>query len=143
MGVSSILKKIMSEYEGRIRLIIKNVPYGQRQYSVASALAALAAGEQGKYWEMHDKIFEKWPELDPATMLKHAQELGLDMERFKQSMASSRLKDAIERDMKLGDDLNVYMTPTFFINGKKYVGEMTRHEFKKIIEEELKNEKKF
>ena len=138
MGVSSILKKIMSEYEGRIRLVIKNVPYGSREYAVGAALAALASGEQGKYWEMHDKIFEKWPELDPATMIKHAKDLGLDRERFRQSMASRRLKDAIERDMKLGDDLHVYMTPTFFINGKKYVGEMTYREFKKIIENELK-----
>jgi protein-disulfide isomerase len=143
MEVSSTLKKVMISYDGKVRLVIKNVPYGYRQYSVASALAALAAGDQGKYWEMHDLLFARWPQLDPESLVRYARELGLDLERFKQSMDSKRHKDAIERDLELGDELHVYMTPTLFINGRKFVGEMRYREFEKIIEEELKNEKKF
>jgi len=141
MEVSSTLKKIMISYDGKVRLVIKNVPYGYRQYSVASALAALAAGDQGKYWEMHDLLFARWPQLDPESLVRYARELGLDLERFKQSMDSKLNKDAIERDLKLGDELHVYMTPTFFINGRKFVGEMRYREFEKIIEEEVKNAK--
>ncbi|HLE41606.1 MAG TPA: thioredoxin domain-containing protein [Nitrospirota bacterium] len=141
MEVSSTLKKIMISYDGKVRLVIKNVPYGYRQYSVASALAALAAGDQGKYWEMHDLLFARWPQLDPESLVRYARELGLDLERFKQSMDSKLHKDAIERDLKLGDELHVYMTPTFFINGRKFVGEMRYREFEKIIEEEVKNAK--
>jgi protein-disulfide isomerase len=143
MEVSSTLKKIMISYEGKARIVIKNVPYGYRQYSVASALAALAAGDQGKYWEMHDLLFARWPQLDPESLVRYARELGLDLERFKQSMDSKGHKAAIERDLKLGDELHVYATPTFFINGRKFVGEMRYGEFEKVIEEELKNEKKF
>lgn len=142
MEVSSTLKKIMNEYDGKIRLVVKNVPYGQRQYSVASALAALAAGDQGKYWEMHDLLFQRWPQLDSESLIGYGRELGLDIERFKQAMNSKRHREAIERDLTLGDELRVYMTPTFFINGKKFVGELRPREFKKIIEEELRNEKK-
>jgi protein-disulfide isomerase len=138
MEVSSTLKKVMISYDGKVRLVIKNVPYGYRQYSVASALAALAAGDQGKYWEMHDLLFARWPQLDPESLVRYARELGLDLERFKQSMDSKRHKDAIERDLKLGDELHVYATPTLFINGRKFVGEMRYREFEKIIEEELK-----
>ena len=137
MEVSSTLKKVMISYDGKVRLVIKNVPYGYRQYSVASALAALAAGDQGKYWEMHDLLFARWPQLDPESLVRYARELGLDLERFKQSMDSKGHKDAIERDLKLGDELHVYMTPTFFINGRKFVGEVRHREFEKIIEEEL------
>jgi protein-disulfide isomerase len=68
----------------------------------------------------------------------NARELGLDPERFKQSMNSKRHADAIERNFKLAEELHVFMTPTFFINGKKYDGELTYREFKKIIEDELK-----
>ncbi len=138
MEVSSTLKKVMISYDGKVRLVIRNVPYGYRQYSVASALAALAAGDQGKYWEMHDLLFARWPQLDPESLVRYARELGLDLERFKQSMDSKRHKDAIERDLELGDELHVYMTPTLFINGRKFVGEMRYREFEKIIEEELK-----
>lgn len=141
MEVSSTLRKIMTNYDGKVRLVIKNVPYGYRQYSVASALAALAAGDQGKYWEMHDLLFARWPQLDPESLVRYARELGLDLERFKQSMDSKSHKDAIERDLKLGDELHVYATPTLFINGRKFVGEMRYREFEKIIEEELKNAK--
>jgi protein-disulfide isomerase len=138
MAVSSTVKKIMQEYDGKIRLVIKEVPYRQRQYSVNAALAALAAGDQGKYWEMHDLLFERWPQFDQDSLTRNAKEIGLDLERFKQSMDSKKHADAIERNFKLAEELHVFMTPTFFINGKKYDGELTYREFKKIIEDELK-----
>jgi protein-disulfide isomerase len=138
MAVSSTVRKIMQEYDGKIRLVIKEVPYRQRQYSVNAALAALAAGDQGKYWEMHDLLFDRWQQFGEESLMFNARELGLDPERFKQSMKSKKHADAIERNFKLAEELHVFMTPTFFINGKKYDGELTYREFKKIIEDELK-----
>src|SRR3970040_1676006 len=102
MEVSSTLKKVMISYDGKVRLVVKNVPYGYRQYSVASALAALAAGDQGKYWEMHDLLFARWPQLDPESLVRYARELGLDLERFKQSMDNKLHKDAIEHALTVG-----------------------------------------
>jgi len=141
MGVSSTVKKIMQEYDGKVRLIIKEVPYRQRQYSVDAALAALAAGDQGKYWEMHDLLFDRWQQFDEASLTKNARDIGLDTERFQQSMKSKKHADAIERNLKLAEELHVFMTPTFFINGKKNDGDLRYREFKKIIEEELSHAK--
>ncbi len=141
MAVSSTVKKITQEYDGKIRLVIKEVPYRQRQYSVNAALAALAAGDQGKYWEMHDLLFERWTQFDEAGLTRNARDIGLDLERFKQSMNSKKHTDDIERNFKLAEELHVFMTPTFFINGKKYDGELSYREFKKIIEEELSHAK--
>jgi protein-disulfide isomerase len=142
MAVSSTVKKITQEYDGKLRLVIKEVPYRQRQYSVNAALAALAAGDQGKYWGMHDLLFERWQQFGEESLMINAREIGLDLERFKQSMNSKKHADDIERNFKLAEERHVFMTPTFFINGKKYDGELTYREFKKIIEEELKNAKK-
>ncbi len=142
MAASSTVKKIMQEYEGKLRLVIKEVPYRQRQYSVNAARAASAAGDQGKYWEMHDLLFERWQQFDEASLTRNARDIGLDLERFKQSMNSKKHADDIERNFKLAEELHVFMTPTFFINGKKYDGDLTHREFKKIVEEELKNAKK-
>jgi protein-disulfide isomerase len=138
MAVSSTVKKVMQEYDGKIRLVMKEVPHGNRDYSFNAALAALAAGDQGKYWEMHDLLFDRWPHFDESSLVHNAQQLGLDIERFKQSMKSQNHKDALERNLKVAEELHVFMTPTFIINGKKYDGDLTYREFKKIIEEELK-----
>jgi protein-disulfide isomerase len=141
MAVSSTVKKITNEYSDKLRLVIKEVPYVQRQYSVNAALAALAAADQGKYWEMHDLLFERWQKFSEESLMINARELGLDLERFKQSMNSKKLADVLERNLKLAEELHVFVTPTFFINGTKYHGELTYPEFKKIIEEELSHAK--
>jgi protein-disulfide isomerase len=137
MAVSSTVKKITNEYSDKLRLVIKEVPRRQREYSVNAALAALAAGDQGKYWEMHDLLFERWQQFDEDSLMINARELGLDLERFKQSMNSKKHSDALEQNLALAKELHVTATPTFFISGKKYVGEPTYGELNKIIEEEL------
>lgn len=137
MAASSTVKRIMHEYSGKILLVIKEVPYGNRQYSVNAALASLAAGDQGKYWEMHYLLFDRWPQFDDQSLVKNAVELGLDLERFRESMKSKKHVDALQRNLALAEELHVFMTPTYFINGKKYVDELTYREFKKILEEEI------
>lgn len=141
MAVSSTVKKITNEYSDKLRLVIKEVPYGQRQYSVNAALAALAAGDQGKYWEMHDLLFERWQQFGEESLMINARELGLDLERFNKSMSSKKHAEDLERNYRQAEALHVHVTPTFFVNGKKYDGELTYREFKKIIEEELSHAK--
>jgi protein-disulfide isomerase len=79
MAVSPIVKKIMQDYDGKLRLVIKEVPNENRPASVNSALAALAAGDQGKYWEMHDLLFDRWMQFDRENLVRNARELGLDL----------------------------------------------------------------
>jgi protein-disulfide isomerase len=132
------VKKIMEAYKGKIRLVIKNYPYIYRDYSHLAAEASLAARDQGNYWEMHDLLLVRSPKLDRASLIKYAQELGLDVKTFTGSLDSKKHAQEIERDKKLAIDLDLYNTPTFFINGRKVVGERPFEYFKKIIDEELK-----
>jgi len=132
------VKKIMEVYKGKIRLIIKNYPYIYRDYSHLAAEASLAARDQGKYWEMHDLLFKRSPKLDRASLINYAREIGLDVKKFTESLDAKKHAQEVERDKKLAVDLDLYNTPTFFINGRKVIGERPFEYFKKIIDEELK-----
>ncbi len=127
----------MDTYQGRIRLVIKNYPYIYRDYSHIAAEASLAAKDQGKYWEMHELLFKRSPALDRASLIKYAQELGLDLKKFTTALDEKKHAAEIEQDKKLAVDMDLYNTPTFFINGRRVVGERPFEYFKKIIEEEL------
>ncbi len=128
----------METYQGKIRLVIKNYPYIYRDYSHIAAEASLAARDQGKYWEMHDLLFKRSPVLDRAGLIRYAQELGLDLKKFTTSLDEKKHAAEIERDKKLALDMDLYNTPTFFINGRRVVGERPFEYFKKIIDEELR-----
>ncbi len=132
----------MNAYRGRIRLVVKNYPYKYRDYSHIAAEASLAALDQGKYWEMHDMLLRKSPELDRNSLIKYAKEVGLDVKTFTDSLDKMKHSAVIERDKKLARDLDLYNTPTFFINGRKVIGNRSYEYLKKIIEEELKSAKK-
>ena len=132
----------MAEYPDKIRLILKNYPYRYRDYSHLAAEALLAAGDQGKYWQMHDIMIEHSPKLDRASLLSYADELNLDMSRFTKDLDSMKHKDLIEQDKDLAFSMDLYNTPTFFINGRKVIGNRPYDYMKKIIEEELEHAEK-
>lgn len=119
--------------------MIKNYPYKYRDYAHIAAEASLAAGDQNKYWAMHDLLLKKSPQLDRASLIQYAGELGLDVKKFTESLDTMKHSAVIERDKKLAVDLDLYNTPTFFINGRKVVGNRAYDYFQKIIDEELKN----
>jgi protein-disulfide isomerase len=132
------VKKIMKIYKGKVRLVIKNYPYRYRDYARIAAEASLAARDQGKYWEMHDLLIRKSPKLDRASLIKYAQELGLDVKKFTEALDSQKHAKEIDADLELAVKMDLYTTPTFYINGRKVVGERPFEYFKKIIDEELK-----
>ncbi|HUI44904.1 MAG TPA: thioredoxin domain-containing protein [Nitrospirota bacterium] len=137
MAAGPTVKKIMNVYKGKVRLVIKNYPYIYRDYSHLAAEASLAARDQGKYWEMHDLLLEKSPKLDRGSLISYARELGLDVKKFSESIDDKKHAAEIERDKKLAVDMDLFSTPTFFINGRKVIGERPFAYFKKIIDEEL------
>lgn len=132
----------MDTYKGRVRLVIKNYPYKYRDYSHIAAEASLAAADQGKYWEMHDLLLKNSPRLDRENLVKYAKELRLDLATFTAAIDSKRHASEIERDKQLAFDLDLYNTPTYFINGRKVVGNRPYEYLKQIVEEELKNVRK-
>ena len=132
----------MKEYKGKIKLIVKHYPYKYRDFSHISAEAAMAANEQGRFWEMHHLLLKKSPQLDRNSLIKYAKEINLDINAFTESLDKMKHSAIIERDKKLAIDMDLYNTPTLFINGRKVVGNRPYEYLKKIIEEELKNAKK-
>lgn len=141
MAAGPVVKKVLEAYKGKVRLVIKNYPYKYRDHSRIAAEASLAAREQGKYWEMHDLLIKRSPRLDRQSLIGYAKELGLDVARFTASIDGQKYKAEIDRDLKLAQDLDLFNTPTFYINGRQVIGERPFEYLKKIIDEELKNAK--
>lgn len=141
MAAGPTVKKLMDAYKGKIRLVIKNYPYKYRDYSHMAAEASLAAADQGKYWEMHDLLLKNSPKLDRESLIKYAKGIGLDIKAFTYCLDNMKHSALIEKDKKLALSLDLYNTPTFFINGRKVVGDVPYDHLKKIVEEELRNAK--
>ena len=131
------MKQILENYDGQVRFVIKHMPYKYRDFAFISAEATLAAGEQGKFWEMHWLLHEKFPKLDKDSLISYAEELGLNMKRFRKDLDKMRHMKHIKRDLELSKDLDLYSTPAFFINGIKAVGNRPYESFKTIIDREL------
>jgi len=131
------VKKILEDYDGKVRLVIKFYPYKYRDFAFISAEAVLAARDQEKFWEMHWLLHETFPELDKQSLIGDAEELGLDMEEFKDDLDQMDHLKRINQDVQLAKDLDLYSTPAFFINGIKAVGNRPYESFKRIIDKEL------
>jgi predicted DsbA family dithiol-disulfide isomerase len=104
-----------------------------------AAEATMAAHAQGKFWEMHDKLFANNKALDRPDLDRYAQEIGLNMARFKADMDGHKYKDQIDADAALANKSGASGTPTFFINGRQLVGAQPTEAFVKLIDEELKH----
>jgi protein-disulfide isomerase len=104
----------------------------------AASQAAEAAGKQGKFWEMHDKIFENMKDLTDENFAKWAGELGLDVEKFKKDIEDPEIKKKIADQQKLGTSLGARGTPAFFVNGRYLSGAQPKEAFKALIDEEMK-----
>jgi protein-disulfide isomerase len=127
----------MKAYEGRIRLIVKHAPYKYRDFSRTAAEAALAAGDQGKFWEMHHLLLKNSPRLDRPDLFRYAREAGLDMAKFTDTFDRKTHSGRIDRDLSLAASLDLYSTPTFYINGRKVIGSRDYDYLRKIVDEEL------
>jgi protein-disulfide isomerase len=102
-----------------------------------AAEAAMAAHDQGKFWEFHDALFKKQGELGPALYDEVAKQLGLKMDRFHAAIQARKHAAHIQDDMATGSAVGAQGTPTFFINGKKLVGAQPIEAFKQLIDAEL------
>lgn len=103
-----------------------------------AAEAAMAAHEQGKFWEYADKLFANQRALSRPDLERYAQDLGLDMSRFRKALDTGKFKDVIKKDSDLGKRIGAGGTPTFFINGRKLVGAQPLPAFKRLIDAALK-----
>ena len=134
---NTTVKQVLESYGNDVRVVVKQNPLSFHQYAHMSAEAALAAHEQGKYWEMHHKLFDNQQKLDRPSLEGYAQELGLDMGRFRAALDAQKFKDRIAAEQSLVVSLGAGGTPAFFINGRKLVGAQPFDRFKQVIDEEI------
>lgn len=135
-----IVKQVLASYsKDQVRFVFRNFPLvSTHQYSLGAAMAAEAAGEQGKYWEYYSLLYENQKSLDRDSLISYATRLNLDINKFKKDMDSKSNKDIVMSDVSDGEKVGVNATPTFFINGTKHEGVLTFDQFKSIIDAELK-----
>lgn len=136
--VGPTLKRITEEYPDDVKIVFKHLPLSFHQKAQGAAEAAEAAGRQGKFWEMHDRIFSQQREMSPEKYLEYATELGLDIEKFKKDLKSPEVASRINEDKKQAAKLGVTGTPGFFVNGRFVSGAKPFDEFKTVIDQVLK-----
>jgi protein-disulfide isomerase len=132
------MKQVEDTYKGKIRIAFKQLPLPFHDKAGLAAEASLAAHEQGKFWEYHDKLFANQQALDRPALEKYAEEVGLNMTKFKTTLDAHKFKKQVEDETKLGNSIGATGTPTFFINGKPLVGAQPFDKFKEMIDAELK-----
>jgi protein-disulfide isomerase len=135
---AGLVKQIVEAYPDDVRVVYKNYPLPFHKQALPAAKAAVAAGKQGKFWEMHDKLFENYRTLNDDVYATYASEIGIDVEKFKSDMASDEVKKIVDQDMSDARTAEVRGTPTFFINGKKPQGRSFEL-YKGLIEAQLKD----
>jgi protein-disulfide isomerase len=136
--VEPTLKQIEDRYKGSVRIVWKHMPLSSiHENAVGAALAAEAAGKQGKFWEFHDKLFADQEKLGPDDLRQHARDLHLDMSRFDADVRDAAEKKKIDADVAEADALGVNSTPSIFINGRFLSGALPFEMFAKVIDEEL------
>lgn len=134
--------QIKKEYGDRIRYVFHDYPLSFHQFAQKAAEAASCAGDQGKFWEMHDLLFAKNSEWSAGKSVEeifvtYAGQIGVDKAKFKECLASGKFTQVVKDDVVLGGAVGVSGTPSFFINGQMLVGAQSFESFKAIIDKEL------
>lgn len=123
-GLSGVVKELEKKYGEQLRIVFRHYPLKMHANAVPAALAAEAAGLQGKFWEMHDQLFQNqagWSKApNPRALFAgYATTIGIDPERFAKDMDNEKLKARVAADQERANSLGVSQTPTVFINGEK------------------------
>ncbi len=132
------VKQLLAAYPGKIRLVYRDFPLPMHPRAPKAAEAAHCAGDQGKYWEMHEKLFANATKLELADLKGYARAVGVDGAKFDKCIDSNEKAAVVEKHKKAGDEVGVTGTPAFFINGRSLSGAQPLEAFKAIVDQELK-----
>jgi len=143
-NLATFLDQVVKEYHPHVRLIFRNYPLAMHPFAHDAALAAEAAGLQGRYWEMHDMLYREQPvwssSNDARTLfISYAETLGLDLHQFKRDMESSKVRERIESDQARAKSLGVQTAPSLFID-KREMGPNDRNPegVRRLVDEAVK-----
>jgi protein-disulfide isomerase len=135
---ASTLRRLQALYPGRVRMVFKHYPLPIHPNASKASEAAACAGDQGRFWEMHDELFANHDRLDSERFRQLAQVLRLDVEQFDKCLNSGEKRGVWSQDVHEGNERGVSSAPTFFVNGRLLVGARSEAMFREIIDEELR-----
>jgi protein-disulfide isomerase len=140
--VAPTLKKVRDTYGDKVRVVWKDFPLTQiHPQAFKAGEAAHCAGEQGKYWEYHDRLFANQQALEPDDLKKYAADLGLDAAQFNACVDTSKYGERVREGVAEGSRLGINSTPTIYINGRMLSGAQPFETFVTVIDEELSRSK--
>lgn len=144
---SDVIHQLEQDYGSRLRVIFRQFPLKMHRHALEAAIAAEAAGAQGRFWEMHDLLYKNQAEWSNAENVQplfesYVKSLGLDVERFKKDIPTREINSGVASDMELGLSRGVKNTPTVFINGHEIRPPFTRENFHEAIEAVIAANKK-
>ena len=132
-----VVRALLKDYD-RLRFVFRHMPLPDlHPRAPAAAEAAEAAGAQGRFWDMHDRLFENQHALSDKQLREHAAALGLDVERFDRELREGVHTERVEEDFRSGADSGIPSTPRFFVNGAIHLGSATEPELRRVIEAAL------
>ena len=131
------VKRVLEQYPGKVRHVFLNYPLSIHPFAPKAAEGALCAGEQSRYWEMHDRLFANQKALGVDSLKAHARALALDPIAFDKCLDSGRMAPVVEANRKLAEGAGVNSTPAFFVNGRPLSGAQPFERFKELIDWEL------
>jgi protein-disulfide isomerase len=132
------VNQVLAKYPRDVRLVFKQFPLDNHSQAALAAEASLAAQAQGKFWELHDKMYANFRSINRERILAWAKEVGIDLDRFEADLKSHKYAPRVASEVKQGDAAGVEGTPTFFINGKRLNAAFDLNTVGPIIAEELK-----
>jgi protein-disulfide isomerase len=134
----AVVKELLSKYPTQVKLAYRDFPLRQiHPQADAAAEAARCAGEQGKFWPFHDRLFESNRPLDLAAFADHAAAVGMDQSKFVDCLAADKFEGQIEQDLQDGTRAGINGTPGFFINGVMVTGAQPLAVFERVVQQEL------
>lgn len=137
---SATVKRLREEFGDQVRVVFRHFPISAiHRHAQKAAEASLCAGEQGKFWEMHDALFQDQDHLDVPGLKAKARELGLDGERFDQCLDSGKYAARVRQDLRDGVKAGVDGTPAFFVNGRPVNGAVAYEKLAAVVREELQS----
>lgn len=132
------LKEVKEKYaDASVRFVFRHYPLPQHEHAFLASEAVIAAGKQGKFWELHDMMFENQTNIKKENIQAYAEKLDLDTTVFNQALEDHTYKSIVEADMADGVALGVRGTPTLFINNQEYKGKYSVEELSKAIDSAL------
>jgi len=129
-----ILRDLQRDIASRLRIVFRHYPLsGIHRQAQQAAEAAEAAGAQGKFWEMHTQLFERQGALRTKDLIRYAEELTLDVERFRDELKNERYSERVRADFLAGVQNGVYGTPSLFLNGVRYDGDWGKESLLRLL----------